>query len=108
MKTQEEIKTSFRLSKELEYKTGEVVAKDVFTNANGGVRLLAFDKGAMLARHFAPGDVLVYVIEGSIEFEIDDTRQELKTGDSILLPSGTSHTVLALDRSRVLLTRINA
>lgn len=108
MNTQEEIKTPLRLSKELDFKSGEVVAKDVFSNANGGVRLLAFDKGAMLARHQAPGDVLVYLIEGTVEFEVDDTRQHLEAGDSILLPAGTPHTVLALAPSRVLLTRINA
>lgn len=108
MKTQEEIKTSFRLAGQLDFKAGEVVTKEVFSNANGSVTLLAFDKGAMLARHQSPADVLVYVIEGAVEFEVDDTRQELKAGDSILLPSSTPHTVLALDRTRVLLTRISA
>lgn len=106
MKTQEEIKTPLRLADELKYADGQVQMKDVFSNDNGSVRLLAFDKGAMLARHKADGDAMVYVIEGSVEFEIDDQRQHLEAGNSILMPAGVEHTVLALDRSKVMLIRI--
>lgn len=106
MKTQEEIKTPLRLTEELSYKDGEVVRKNVFSNDNGSVTLLAFDKGVMLARHSVESDVMVYVIEGQVEFEIDDQRQHLLTGNSILMPANTAHTVLALDRAKVLLIRI--
>ena len=106
MKTQEEIKTPLRLADELKYVDGQVVTKDVFTNDNGSVRLLAFDKGVMLARHSADSDVMVYVIEGQVEFEVDDQRQHLEAGNSILLPANTAHTVLALDKAKVMLIRI--
>lgn len=106
MKTQEEIKTPLRLADELKYVDGEVVTKDVFSNDNGSVRLLAFDKGVMLARHSVDSDVMVYVIEGEVEFEIDDRRQHLTAGNSILMPANTAHTVLALDKAKVILIRI--
>lgn len=106
MKTQEEIKTPLKLKDELRYKDGEVVSKNVFSNDNGSVTLLAFDKGAMLARHSVESDVMVYVIEGQVEFEIEDQRQHLLSGNSILMPADTPHTVLALDRAKVLLIRI--
>ncbi|MDE5567322.1 MAG: cupin domain-containing protein [Muribaculaceae bacterium] len=106
MKTQEEIKTPLRLADELKYVDGEVVTKDVFSNDNGSVRLLAFDKGVMLARHSVDSDVMVYVIEGEVEFEIDDQRHHLISGNSILMPANTAHTVLALDKAKVILIRI--
>lgn len=108
MKTQEEIKTPLRLSGELDYKAGEVLTKEVFSNENGQVMLLAFAENAMLARHELPSDVLAYVIEGAVEFEVEDRRHHLGKGDAILLPSKTPHTVLALKNSKVLLTRIKA
>lgn len=108
MKTQEEIKTPLRLSDELDYKAGEVITKDVFSNDNGEVKLIAFADGAMLARHSVPSDVLAYVITGAVEFEVDDQRQHLVKGNAILLPANTPHTVLALENSKVLLTRIKA
>ena len=87
MKTQEEIKTPLCPAKELEYKAGEVVTKEIFSNGNGSVTLLAFAGGAMLARHSVPFDVFVYVMEGAVEFEVEDQRQHLDADDAILLPS---------------------
>lgn len=106
MKTQEEIKTPLRLADELKYVDGQVQVKDVYSNDHGSVRLLAFDKGAMLARHKADGDAMAYVIEGEVEFEIEDQRQHLTAGNSILMPDGVEHTVLALDRAKIMLIRI--
>lgn len=106
MKTQEEIKTPLRLTAELKYTDSQIVAKDVFSTDNGSVTLLAFANGAMLARHSVQYDVFVYVIEGSVEFEVDNQRQHLDKGDGILLPASTPHTVLALDNSKVVLTKI--
>lgn len=108
MKTQEEIKTPLHLITQLDIKSGEVVTKEIVSNDNGSITLLAFDKDVMLARHQVPSDVLAYIMEGAVEFEVDDTRQHLKAGDAILLPASTPHTVLALDRTRILLTRIKA
>ncbi len=108
MKTQEEIKTPLCPAKELEYKAGEVVTKEIFSNGNGSVTLLAFAGGAMLARHSVPFDVFVYVMEGAVEFEVEDQRQHLDADDAILLPANSPHTVLALKDSKVLLTKVKA
>ena len=108
METQEEIKTPINLSKELDYKDGDVVAKNVVSNDNGSVTLLAFDYNAMIARHSVASDVLVYVIEGAVEFEVEDQRHKLETGDAMVLPANTPHTVVALDKAKVVLTRLKA
>lgn len=108
METQEEIKTPIRLSHELDYKEGDVVTKNVLSNDNGSVTLLAFDYNAMIARHSVPSDVLVTVIEGAVEFEVEDQRHKLDTGDAMVLPANTPHTVIALDKAKVVLVRIKA
>ena len=38
-------------------------------------------------------DEVVYVMEGTLEFEIGDKKQILKPGDEISIPSGTNHSV---------------
>lgn len=108
METQEEIKTPINLSKELDYTNGDVVTKNIVSNDNGSVTLLAFDYNAMIARHSVASDVLVYVIEGAVEFEVEDQRHKLESGDGMVLPANTPHTVIALDKAKVLLTRIKA
>lgn len=108
MRTQEEIKTPINLRNELDYKAGDVVAKDIVSNDNGSVTLLAFDYNAMISRHSVNCDVLVSVIEGSVEFEVEDQRHKLDTGDSMVMPANTPHTVVALEKAKVVLTRLNA
>ncbi len=108
MNTQEEIKTPVNLCNELDYKDGDIVAKDVLSNDSGSVTLLAFDSNAVIARHSVNCDVLVTVIEGAVEFEVDDQRHKLEKCNSIILPANTHHTVTALDRSKVVLIKLKA
>lgn len=46
--------------------------------------------GAPTHRH-ANAEELVVVIEGRVEFWLDDDRTDARAGDSILLPAGSSH-----------------
>lgn len=108
MYTTEELKTTLNLRDELEYKDGDVVAKNIVKNDNGSVTLLAFDYNAMIARHSVNADVLVYVVEGAVEFEVNDQRHKLDAGNAMVLPANTPHTVVALAKSKVLLTKLNA
>lgn len=108
MDTTVEIKTPFRLSDQLSVKENQIVVKDVMSNKNGSVSLLAFDNAQLLARHSVNADVFVTVIEGSVEFEIDDQRQRLVKGDSMLVPAKVEHSVTALEPAKVLLVRIKA
>lgn len=108
METKVEVKTPLRLADELTYGKEEILNKPVIGGNGGSVTLLAFDKGTMIARHQADADVMVYVLEGAIEFEVEDQRQHLTAGNALVMPPNTPHTVLALEKSKVLLTKIKA
>lgn len=106
MLTHEEIKTPFRLKDQLQYKDGEILTKGVYKTDNGSVTLLALANGTTIARHQAPFDVMAYVAEGKVEFEVEDQRQKLDCCDAILLPADTPHTVTALDNAKIILVKI--
>lgn len=108
MKTQVEVNTPLRLADELPYGKSEILNKTVLDGDGGSVTLLAFDKGTMIARHQVDEEVMVYVLEGAIEFEVGEQRQHLTAGNSIVMEPATPHTVLALESSKVLLTKIKA
>ena len=59
-----------------------VHSKQIFSNENGGVALIAFKKGQRLAEHLSPAEVMVYVIEGEVEFTMIDSPNLLKKGVS--------------------------
>lgn len=105
-----------------EYKFGEVhvlanqiqVLEDhpqfhrIFENDNGGVVLLALKKGQKLNEHLAPAELMVNVIEGSIEFTMIDNPHTINTGEFMLIGEGVPHSVVAKADSKVMFIKIKA
>lgn len=105
-----------------EYKFGEVhvladliqVAEDhpqfhrIFENANGGVVLLALKAGQKLDEHLAPAELMVNVIEGSIEFTMIDKPHTINAGEFMLVGEGVPHSVVVKADSKVMLIKVKA
>jgi len=54
--------------------------------------LVEFGPDVAAARHSHPGEELAYVIEGSLEYQLDGRPPVvLKAGESIFIPHGTPH-----------------
>ena len=55
--------------------------------------LVAFEPGVSAVRHSHPGEELVYVTEGLIEYQLEGRQPvTLKAGDVLFIPHGTPHT----------------
>ncbi len=105
-----------------EYKFGEVhalanqiqVAEDhpqfhrIFENTNGGVVLLALKAGQKLDEHLAPAELMVNVLEGSIEFTMIDKPHTINAGEFMLVGEGVPHSVVAKADSKVMLVKVKA
>jgi quercetin dioxygenase-like cupin family protein len=51
-----------------------------------------FDPGAAFGKHTHPGEEIIYVLEGSLEYEIEGKPPAtLKAGDVLFIPAGTVH-----------------
>ena len=50
-----------------------------------------FTPGAAFPRHTHPGEEIIYVIEGSIEYEVDGKPVTVKAGGVLFIPAGTVH-----------------
>lgn len=56
--------------------------------------LVEFPPGVMAPRHSHPGEEIVYVVEGQLEYALNGKPPvTLKTGDALLIPYGTTHAV---------------
>jgi quercetin dioxygenase-like cupin family protein len=51
-----------------------------------------FDPGYVAPRHTHPGEEIIYVIEGTLEYEIGGKPVRVKAGDVLFVPAGTVHT----------------
>ena len=51
-----------------------------------------FEPGAMVGRHSHPGEESTYILEGTVQLEIDGKPPVIsKAGDVIFIPAGTIH-----------------
>jgi quercetin dioxygenase-like cupin family protein len=51
-----------------------------------------FDRGAAFGEHTHPGEEIIYVLEGSLEYQVEGkSPMTLKAGDVLFIPAGTIH-----------------
>ena len=96
----------FRLSDHIVYAENSVVSKTIIKKETGTITLFAFDKGQGLSPHVAPFDALVQVVDGECLFLIGEEKNNMVTGDCIILPAGIVHSVESVTPFKMLLTMI--
>lgn len=96
------------LSEQVSSAADKVQFKSIFKNDNGGVALLAFEANQALAEHLAPAEVMVYVLEGEIEFTMIDRPLSVKAGEFLLVGEGVPHSVLAKTDAVVMLVKVKS
>jgi quercetin dioxygenase-like cupin family protein len=56
--------------------------------------LVEFEPGGSAVRHSHPGEEVVYVTEGSLEYRLDGRSPVIvKAGEALIIPNGTPHAV---------------
>lgn len=91
---------------EIEYQSGTIVSKQIIKKKNGNVTLFAFDEGESLTEHTSPYEALVSIADGEMEIKVGGTPYNVKAGEFILLPSNIPHGLVAVKKSKMLLTMI--
>jgi quercetin dioxygenase-like cupin family protein len=50
-----------------------------------------FAPGVAFGRHSHPGEEIAYVLEGTLEYEVEGKPVTLKAGEALFIPAGTIH-----------------
>ncbi len=95
------------LSELVEYSADSIVSKTIMDKPAGTITLFAFDRGQRLSEHTSPYDAVVQVLEGQAEIKIRGERQQVLSGQLIIMPANVPHEVAAKDRFKMLLTMIH-
>lgn len=106
LKTDYKFGEVFHLASQVEKNESKVEFREIMGNDNGGVVLLAFGAGQDLARHLAPAEVMVNVLEGDVDFTMIDRTLHLHKGDFFLMGNGVPHSVHAVSDAKVMLVKI--
>jgi quercetin dioxygenase-like cupin family protein len=59
-----------------------------------------FDSGAAFGNHHHPGEEVVYVIEGTLEYALEGRTERLNAGDVLFVPAGVVHAAKNVGKTR--------
>ena len=78
-----------------ELKRTNLMQHDLSVSGREGIQVrVDFPPGAVAAKHSHPGEELVYVIEGVLEYELDGKPPIIvRAGEVLFIPYGTPHAV---------------
>lgn len=90
----------------VQYADDSVVSKTILEKIAGTITLFAFDKGQKLSEHTAPYDAVVLVLDGKANIIIRGRENDVSSGEIIIMPANTPHSVFAVEKFKMLLIMI--
>ncbi|HBU70282.1 MAG TPA: cupin domain-containing protein [Elusimicrobia bacterium] len=99
---------AIELSQLVSYSEGAVVSREILRKEHGTVTVFAFDAGQGLSEHTAPFDAMVTILDGEAVINISRKPHELKKGETIIMPAGEPHSLMAKNKFKMLLTMIKS
>lgn len=72
------------------------------------IEAFAFDKGEGLAEHTTCHDAMLQILEGKAEITIGGNLNNLKAGQSIILPANIPHSIKADEKFKMMLKMIKS
>ena len=93
----------FKLSNLVPYEEGSIVNMDVASNDAMKFVIMAFDDGAGLSPHRAPGDAIVFALEGKAVIGYEGQDYPIKEGQAFRFEKNGLHAVTAVGRFKMAL-----
>ena len=93
----------FRLAELVPYAEGRVVNMDVAHNDRMKFVVMSFDEGTGLSEHAAPGEALIFALDGEGVIGYEGKGHPIKAGESFHFAKGGLHTVKATKRFKMAL-----
>ncbi|WP_346354888.1 cupin domain-containing protein [Azotosporobacter soli] len=91
------------LSGMVDYQNGRVVSLTLVQNEALTLTLFAFAKGEGVSTHSAPGDAMVYILDGQAEISVGEQKLLAKSGESVIMPADIPHGLEAVENFKMLL-----
>ena len=93
---------------EVAIQAGAVVSKVVHRGDGINVTVFGFDAGEGLTEHQAARAAVVQVLSGQLRFTVDGEELDLAPGSWLHMAPGTSHSLVAIEQTLMLLTLVGS
>ena len=86
------------------YQPGQIVSRTLVQNKAVSLTLFAFDTGEEISSHESKGDAMVQIFDGKAKITIGGAEHILSAGQTVVMPAGVPHALLAVEPFKMLLT----
>ncbi len=93
----------FKLADLIPYQEGKIVNMDVVHNEKMKFVVMAFDEGTGLSEHAAPGEALIFALDGEAVIGYEGKDHVIKAGENFHFARGGLHSVKADKRFKIAL-----
>ncbi len=93
----------FKLADLLPYAEGKIVNMDVVHNDKMKFVLMSFDEGCALSEHAAPGEALVFILDGEGVINYEGKDHAIKAGENFHFAKAGLHSVRATKKFKMAL-----
>ena len=93
----------FKLAKLVPYQEGKIVNMDVVHNDKMKFVVMAFDEGTGLSEHAAPGEAIIFALDGEGVIGYEGTDHPIKAGENFHFAKAGLHSVKATKRFKMAL-----
>ena len=94
---------TFKLSELVPYQEGKIVNMDVVHNDKMKFVVMTFDAGTGLSEHAAPGEALIFALDGEAVIGYEGKEHPIKAGENFHFAKGGLHSVKANGRFKMAL-----
>jgi quercetin dioxygenase-like cupin family protein len=98
-----EFSQPLELAKLVDYQQGKVISLTFVQNEALSMTLFAFAKGEGVSTHSAPGDAMVYILDGTAEITVGETTMKASQGQTVVMPADIPHGLEAAENFKMLL-----
>ena len=93
----------FKLAELIPYQDGKIVNIDVAHNDKMKFVVMAFDKGTGLSEHAAPGEAIIFALDGEGVIGYEGEDHVIKAGENFHFAKGGRHSVKATEKFKMAL-----
>ena len=93
----------FQLKNLVPYQDGKIVNMDIASDNNMKFVVMAFDAGTGLSQHAAPGEAIVFALDGEGIIGYEGKEYPIKAGEQFHFAKGGLHSVKAVSKFKMAL-----
>lgn len=93
----------FRMRDLISYEKDKIINMDVVHNEKMKLVVMAFDEGTGLSEHAAPGEAIVFALDGEGVIEYEGQEHLIKAGENFHFAKAALHSVKATKKFKMAL-----